>query len=204
MFNVRNVVSALSRLYLSTRPATRSISLCANPLCFQLTDVLSAEPLKKKRKMDPAIIRQREERRRRKIEKQIRRLEKGAKVLKPITGIDIPQKLIDEKEIRTRKAPSLSMEEINSRAALTKKWQAYKTKEYLADMQVMDNIIYSQQRALDELKAESEELYIEAIQISSSFIPYKARGPLHTPPIIDYDLLDGEYIDITHKYEGES
>lgn len=48
--------------------------------------------------MDPAVIKQREERRRKKIEKQIRRLEKNARQLKPIDELEVPLTLIDEKE----------------------------------------------------------------------------------------------------------
>lgn len=59
--------------------------------------VFSAEPLRKKKKMDPALIRLREDRKKRRIEKRIRRLEKLSKQLKPISENEIPLKLIDEK-----------------------------------------------------------------------------------------------------------
>lgn len=49
----------------------------------------SAEPLKKKKKMDPSLIRARDERRRKKLEKSIRRLEKHARQLKPILDLDL-------------------------------------------------------------------------------------------------------------------
>lgn len=55
-----------------------------------------AEPLKKKKKLDPAIVKAREERRRKRIEKQIRRLEKNARQLKPIEEIEPPLYLLDE------------------------------------------------------------------------------------------------------------
>lgn len=56
----------------------------------------SAEPLKKKKKMDPAIIKAREERRRKKLEKQIRRLQKNARQLKPIDELEVPLNLLDQ------------------------------------------------------------------------------------------------------------
>lgn len=59
---------------------------------------LRAEPLKKKKKMDPQLIRQREERKKRKIEKQIRRLEKNASQLKPIDELEVPRTIMQEKE----------------------------------------------------------------------------------------------------------
>lgn len=65
---------------------------------LQFTPVLFAEPLKKKKKLDPAIVRAREERKKKKLEKQIRKLEKNARQLKPIEDIETPLNLIDEKE----------------------------------------------------------------------------------------------------------
>lgn len=67
-------------------------------LNFKFTPVLCAEPLKKKKKMDPAIIKAREDRRRKKLEKQIRRLEKLARQLKPIEDLETPLTLIDEQK----------------------------------------------------------------------------------------------------------
>lgn len=55
-----------------------------------------AEPLKKKKKVDPAIIKAREDRRRKKIEKQIRKLEKNARQLKPLEEIEPPLHLLDQ------------------------------------------------------------------------------------------------------------
>lgn len=54
--------------------------------------------MKKKKKMDPAILKAREERRKRKIEKQIRKLEKNAQQLKPIDEMEIPLEYVDEKK----------------------------------------------------------------------------------------------------------
>lgn len=65
---------------------------------LQVTPILCAEPLKKKKKLDPQIIKQREDRRKKKLEKQIRRLEKNARQLKPIEELEIPLTLLDERE----------------------------------------------------------------------------------------------------------
>ncbi len=83
--------------------------LCLQPTYFRsftttstaalrVTPILCAEPLKKKKKIDPAVIKQREERKRKKLEKQIRLLEKNARQLKPIDELEVPLTLIDEKE----------------------------------------------------------------------------------------------------------
>lgn len=48
--------------------------------------------------MDPAVVKAREDRRRKKLEKQIRRLEKNARQLKPIDDLETPLELIDQKK----------------------------------------------------------------------------------------------------------
>lgn len=70
---------------------------------------------------------------------------------------------------RLRHSPLLSAEEMESKSLLQKEWNIYKTRQYLADAQIIDSMIYSQQKALDELKKESEELYQEAIQVRNQF-----------------------------------
>ncbi|XP_012285332.1 39S ribosomal protein L40, mitochondrial [Orussus abietinus] len=202
--NYAGLVSAFSRLSMypwMTRTRNISIGL---PAYFRVTGALLAEPMKRKKKMDPAIIRQREERKKKKLEKQIRRLEKNVKQLKPIMELEVPIKLIDERQQRLRKLPPPSKEMLENRVFLQKEWTRYKFKEALENMQMLDNMIYSQQRALDELKAESEELYLEAIQVDLSLIPYSANGPVTTPPIKNFDSPDGDYIDVTQKFDGES
>lgn len=64
---------------------------------ISVTGFLCAEPLKKKKRIDPSVIKAREERRRKKVEKQIRRLEKNARQLKPIDEMEVPLVLIDER-----------------------------------------------------------------------------------------------------------
>lgn len=78
-------------------PTTRSL-YTSSKLCFNVTQPLCAEPLKKKKRIDPQVIKAREDRRRKKIEKQIRRLEKNARQLKPIDELEVPLVLIDERE----------------------------------------------------------------------------------------------------------
>lgn len=51
--------------------------------------------MKKKKRIDPAIVKAREERRRKKLEKQIRRLQKNARQLKPIDELEVPLDLLD-------------------------------------------------------------------------------------------------------------
>jgi large subunit ribosomal protein L40 len=66
---------------------------------------------------------------------------------------------------------------------------------------MMDRLLCSQQKALEELRAESEELYLAAIQMDYSYIPCEIQGPVDTPPIKDYDPTEGDYIDISKKWD---
>lgn len=50
--------------------------------------------------MDPAILRAREEKRKKKIEKQIRKLEKNSRQLKPLGECEIPSVLLNEDDVK--------------------------------------------------------------------------------------------------------
>ena len=65
---------------------------------FEILFSFRAEPLKKKKRMDPMIVRQKEERRKKKIEKMIRRLEKNAGQLKPLEELEVPYAVKQQKE----------------------------------------------------------------------------------------------------------
>lgn len=52
--------------------------------------IFRAEPLKKKKRLDPSVVKAREERKKKKIEKQIRKLEKSSRQLKPIEELEVP------------------------------------------------------------------------------------------------------------------
>ncbi|XP_066590711.1 large ribosomal subunit protein mL40-like isoform X1 [Prorops nasuta] len=179
--------------------------ICTNisPLYFKITNTLLGEPLKKKKKLDPAIVRARVERRKKKVEKEIRRLEKLSKQLKPIDEIEIPSELINMKEKRLRRPLILKEEEIDNRIHAIKNWNKYKIKQHLNDLRIIELLLFSQQNALNEVKVESEQLYNEAIQPAFTLTPYIAQGPTNTPFLESYDNPDGDYTDITKKYEGE-
>jgi len=153
--------------------------------------------------MDPAVLKAREDRRRKKLEKYIRRLEKNARTLKPIDELETPLNLLDEREMRTRKL-QISEQEQERRSLLMKKWPQYRKEQKLNDLKMLDKVFAAQEKALQELRFESEELYQQAIQTDMDMIPFVARGPVQTPPIKGYSYVDGDYNDITKRYEGEN
>lgn len=86
---------------------------------------------------------------------------------------------------------------------------------------MIDRIFSSQQKALDEVRNVSEELYQAAIQvwtyihfkitnlnfygnnlqIDQTILPFNAKGPVATPAVKDYDSPDGDYNDISKKWD---
>lgn len=73
--------------------------------------------------------------------------------------------------------------------------------EKLKTFHKIDRLVHAQTKALDELRLESEELYQAAVQPDASLIPFKAKMVVSTPPIKDYDSPDGEYVDVSKKWE---
>jgi len=65
----------------STMVATRSLSTSGGPWLFRSSVPMFAEPLKKKKRLDPQILKAREDRKRKKIEKAIKKLEKVKYIL---------------------------------------------------------------------------------------------------------------------------
>ncbi|XP_050731252.1 39S ribosomal protein L40, mitochondrial-like [Eriocheir sinensis] len=198
----KNILMSSSRLCVPAQQwCQRSITTASSPLYFRLTQCLGAEPLKKKKRLDPMIVRQREERKKKKIEKMIRRLEKNAGQLKPIDELEVPRNILQEIDIRKRREVAISEEEEERRASLAKEWCQYRYKQHMAEVTMIDKMIAARDRALEELRQESEDLWFEAIQVDATLLPFKAKGPVSTPPIKDYDAPDGEYYNITRNWD---
>ena len=53
--------------------------------------------MKKKKRIDPAIVKAREEKKKKRLEKSIKKLEKSTKQLKPVEEIQLPMALVSEK-----------------------------------------------------------------------------------------------------------
>ena len=66
---------------------------------------------------------------------------------------------------RKREPAVLSFEESERRALLHKDWTRYKMKQHINEIMAVTRVRWSQQRALEELRKESEELYQSAIQV---------------------------------------
>ena len=85
-----------------------------------------------------------------------------------------------------------------------KKWAHFRMQENMKDFDSLDRMVTAQNKALNELRMESEELYEQAIQPDIGMIPFVVKGPVQTPPNKDYNFVDGDYVNVTKKYEGEN
>lgn len=174
-----------------------------SPLLFRITDSLLGEPLKKKKKIDPMQIKLKEDRIKGKVQRAIDRLSRFAGKLKPIDEFEVPRKLIKERQARTRTLEPLSFEESENRARLSREWLKYKTDENWRQMEAIWKVQNSQEKALNELRKESEELYQAAIATDPDMIPMVSPIVTSTPPIANYEAPDGNHTDVTKTFEYE-
>lgn len=87
---------------------------------------------------------------------------------------------------RARPAIQLSEEEIERRSLLHKAWARYKNKEKIELHALYERVKKSHRIALDELRKESETLYLAAIEPDVLLMPITIQGPVATPPIDNY------------------
>ncbi|KRX44416.1 WD repeat domain phosphoinositide-interacting protein 3, partial [Trichinella sp. T8] len=169
---------------------------------FHSSPMLNAEPLKKKKRIDPAIIRGRLERKKKKIEKSIRLLLKQSKKLKPIEELTVENKVKDNIQHYIRPKSEISDEELQKRTVFLKEWAKYQAKQYNAHHNQIRVMMNSQLKALEELKLESETLYRSALEVNPDLIPCVFDGPVSTPPIPGYETPDGDYKETTLLLEN--
>lgn len=124
------------------------------------------------------------------------------------------------RRLRERKLVLHSGDEVERQAQLQKKWSLYKWQEKQDLFLLYERTAESHQTALRELRKESEELYIAAIQSDSLIFPITMKGPVRTPPNKNYESpaeypkfpmysyanvsilqQDGDYIDVSKKWE---
>lgn len=128
------------------------------------------------------------DRKRRRYEKVINKLEKFKLQLKPIHEYEPERRILKELEyvcpirwsdchlmcifpldsVRKRPPADISPEETTQRLMLNREWAKYKYRQHQEEMNFISRALKSQENALQELKLESEQLYEQAIQVSVS------------------------------------
>jgi len=107
-------------------------------------------------------------------------------------------KCLDEEKVRT--VSELPFEESERRALLMKEWSRFKQVQHKAEIAAMEAAVEAQREALEELKLESEALYLAALKPDPQLFPFTQEGPCYTPPQSGYEAPEGKYTDITKVY----
>ncbi|XP_022326672.2 large ribosomal subunit protein mL40-like [Crassostrea virginica] len=170
------------------------------PQYFHESTILNAMPMKRKVKIDPRIIQEQEQRKRRKYDSQLAKLDRQERTLKPVDEYDSQRRLRRVASERTRETVELSREEILRRIHLEKRWCTHTHNQYRQLCLRINLATKAAAEALAELRKVSEKLYVQAIQENPDLLSYSKSGPTLTPPIKDYPFPDGEYNDVTKQW----
>eukprot|EP00092_Neocalanus_flemingeri_P002264 GFUD01002414.1.p1 GENE.GFUD01002414.1~~GFUD01002414.1.p1 ORF type:complete len:232 (-),score=65.79 GFUD01002414.1:155-850(-) len=168
-------------------------------ISFNLTDTNFSAMSKKKKRTDPGQLKMRDEKRKRRLAKALKKMEKKDRQPKPLIECEVPMSLHKESLERTR-GIVLAEEIQEERIYLQKDWSRFAHIRHHNELWKQDRILLTQQMALEELRKESEALYQNAIQFDPDIMPISFKGPVATPPIKDY-LQDGEYKETTQTFK---
>lgn len=178
---------------------TKSVqSFNLRPLSTTPCYAMSA-PARKQRVVDPAALRAKEDKRKRRMEKALRKMERKERAARPLFELEVPKSILQEPERRQRSI-HLTEEIEDERYYAFKDWSRYCKQRYRNEIRQIDKSILAQKAALEQIRLLDQDLYRQAIALDTSLMPYAAKGPLYTPPIEDY-IQDGEYEDVTQKFE---
>lgn len=167
--------------------------------CFGLSVPLCKVNQRRGKNVDPAVEKRRDEKKKKKYEKALRKMGKHDRILRPIDEIQSVSP--EDTSGILRPAEPLSPQTQETRDLLFKDWSRYCKVRHLKEIARIDQIIHSQKKALDQLLKISPELYVKAIQFDPDLIPLDSfKGPVVSPPIADY-IQDGNYRDVTKNYE---
>uniref|UniRef100_A0A1I7ZXF6 Large ribosomal subunit protein mL40 n=1 Tax=Steinernema glaseri TaxID=37863 RepID=A0A1I7ZXF6_9BILA len=156
--------------------------------------------MKRQKKMDPEVAKARETRRRKKLEREIRQMQKHSKKPKPVDEMTVD--IQSAKNIHDRiREPYIVPEEVaDERIIMLKQYTKTRNQLMRADDAWIRERLESQRKALEKLKALSPALYEAAVQPDKQILPLVLNGPALTPPIENYDSPDGDYIDTTRSW----
>ncbi|CCD66086.1 Large ribosomal subunit protein mL40 [Caenorhabditis elegans] len=156
--------------------------------------------MKRQKKIDPEVAKQRETRRRKRLEKDIRQMQKHSKKPKPVDELTLDVKSAKNIGERRRPRTELTLEQIDERAIALKDYTRSRLALQQEDDAWIRGAIESQRKALNELKMLKLELYEAAVQPAAKDLPLIVQGPSLTPPIRNYEAPDGDYIDTTRNW----
>lgn len=193
-----------------------------NPFAgLHTSSITMAEPLKKKKRVGVADSQIQVTRKVRRIEKEIKRLNRFDRILRPIEEIEGDRQLKKEIKLRQRPLIDISETELDERISIWKNWTRYQGKIAHNEMIMYSSAINAQENALKWLYKTSPHLYKEAIQPCPELIQLSElsinnnnnnnselikQNQIHyfttiIGPYITAPKLHGELINSTKEYE---
>lgn len=166
------------------------------------TCVLNAEPPRKKKRIDPAILKLRVERKIKKWEREIERIESEPKQLIPILEYQYTNSEIRDLKSRPEHGfedVGITMSDVRAAQRL---WGFYRAEQSAMLMQSIRKVERAQQRALDHLREIDEELYNRTVSVDDTLlVPYRSSlMRKETAPNPKYVCPDGYVKDITKEW----
>ena len=170
--------------------------------CISTTSVLNAEPPKKKRRIDPAVLKLRVERKIKKLEREIAKLEAEPRQHAPILEYQLTNS--DIRDLRAR--PQHNMQEFNltptTLLGARRLWSFYRQEQARLERKSIRRVVSAQERALEQLKQLDSELYDNTVAVDdTTLIPYlSSHMRKETGPNPNYTPPDGSINNVTKQW----
>lgn len=173
-----------------------------NLRCISTTRVLNAEPPRKKRRIDPAVLKVRIERKIKKHEREIAKIEKEPRQLIPI--LEYQHSNSDLKDLKARPGRNMSDYQVSEGIfkAAGRIWCLHRQEQSKIQERSLRQVEQAQRSALAVLKQLDQRLYDETVSVDElGFIPYTSSlVRKETPPNKDYVPPDGHIRNVSKEW----
>ena len=92
--------------------------------------------------------------------------------------------------VRKREKVSVSEEEEERRFLLVKERSRYKMEQHKLELERLQTLMRSRDKALRELKKISLPLYNQALELNPTLFPFECQALTYTPPVVTYTPPD--------------
>lgn len=201
---ISNIVVKPSSIFIANKNNENTTTASIHTSSFdriKLAFPLCAEPTKAKKRIDPALLAAKEGRKKKRLERDIKKMERLGRKLKPIEELEPDRALAKETSLRKRPLGKTNKEQEDDEHFLKKEWSIYTNQQHQMQLSQIQAALKSQELALKELKKDNLSLYNMAIQLDESLTTYTREGPVHTPANQNYDPPEGDYQDVTYLYD---
>ena len=87
---------------------------------------------------------------------------------------------------RKRQMVKNSDKEKERRVLLVKEWSRYRMEQHKLELDHLQSLMKSRDKALRELKKVSLPLYNQALELNPNLFPFECQAPTYTPPLPAY------------------